>query len=172
MHRPSRTAYVGFAVALCLTALANTASAQNAGFVRLIRPYHQVALAQLPEVEKELSLTDEQKQLAQDLNDDLNQERMALWQEAAGDFDSIREDMALLNNDIADEFAAKLDDAQKKPKPMAPQPSSTSELPRRSRSPKSNRGSSTSCGRLPAEVGRALTGRISVKRKPTLKSTS
>jgi hypothetical protein len=114
MHRSSRTACVGFAVALCLTALANTASAQNAGFVRLIRPYHQVALAQLPEVEKELSLTDEQKQLAQDLNDDLNQERMALWQEAAGDFDSIREDMALLNNDIADEFAAKLDDAQKK----------------------------------------------------------
>lgn len=112
MHRPRLTA--AFAIALGLTALANSASAQRAGFIRLFRPYHQVVLAQLPEVEKELSLTDEQKQLAVDLNDDLNQERGALWQEAAGDFDSIREDMALLNNDIADEFAQKLDDAQKK----------------------------------------------------------
>ncbi len=114
MHRLPRIAGAAFAMALGFTALANPASAQIAGFVRLIRPYHQVALAHLPEVQKELSLTDEQKQLAEDLNNDLNAERGALWQEAAGDFDSIREDMALLNNDIADEFAEKLDDAQKK----------------------------------------------------------
>ncbi len=110
----SRAAIAALAIAIGLTALANSASAQGASFIRLFRPYHQVALAQLPEAAKELSLTDEQKQLAVDLNNDLNAERGALWREAAGDIDSIREDMNLLNNDIADEFAEKLDDGQKK----------------------------------------------------------
>jgi hypothetical protein len=102
------------ALALASLASAPAAHAQLAGFARLFRPYHQVALAQLPEVEKELKLTDAQKTKAADLNDELNQERFAIFQDAAGDREYMREEMAKLNDDIAKQFADGLDDAQKK----------------------------------------------------------
>jgi Spy/CpxP family protein refolding chaperone len=101
-------------VALVLPAFCQPACAQFAAFTRLFRPHHQVALAQLPEVADALKLTDEQKNKAVELNDAYNQERGALFQEAQGDFDSIREDMAKLTKETADKFNESLDDAQKK----------------------------------------------------------
>jgi hypothetical protein len=101
-------------VAIVLATFTQSAHAQRAGFIRLFRPYHQVVLAQLDEVEAELKLTDEQQTKAVELNDTLNEERGALFQEAAGDFDSIREDMATLNEEIAAEFNEALDETQKK----------------------------------------------------------
>jgi hypothetical protein len=117
MNRLLRPAALLFAAALALLAPAQSAHAQGGGFavfIRLFRPYHQVALAQLPEVEKELKLTEEQKTKTLDLFDTLNEERGALFQEAAGDFDSIREDMAKLNSDIAKEYSDALDETQRK----------------------------------------------------------
>ncbi len=109
MYRPL---WILPAVAVIVAALAPSTHAQRAGFIRLFRPYHQVALAQLTEVEKDLKLTDEQKDKMLDLYDTLNEERGALWQEAAGDFESIRDDMAELNNDIAAQFNEALDETQ------------------------------------------------------------
>ncbi len=113
MNRTIRRATIALAAALTVTAWSAAAHAQVAGFVRLFRPYHQVVLAQLDEVAKDLKLTDEQKDKAVEINDQLNQDRGALWQEAAGDFESIRDDMAKLNADAAAKFAESLDDAQK-----------------------------------------------------------
>jgi Spy/CpxP family protein refolding chaperone len=114
MNRPLRPALTLAVLALASLAAVPAAHAQRAGFARLFRPYHQVALAQLPEVEKELKLTDAQKTKASELEDDLRQERSAIFQDAAGDFEYMREEMTKLNNEIAKEFAAELDEAQNK----------------------------------------------------------
>jgi hypothetical protein len=114
MYRPLRPALTLAVLALAGLAAAPAAHAQRAGFARLFRPYHQVALAQLPEVEKELKLTEAQKTKATELNDELNQERFAIFQDAAGDREFMREEMAKLNDEIAKEFTDGLDDAQKK----------------------------------------------------------
>ena len=116
MYRLIRPLMALCAVTLTISAFAPRANAQGfpTFFIRLFRPYHQVALAQLPEVEKDLKLTEDQKTKTLDLFDKLNEERGALFQEAAGDFESIREDMAKLNSDIAKEFNDTLDEAQRK----------------------------------------------------------
>jgi Spy/CpxP family protein refolding chaperone len=112
MARSLRLAAVAL-VALAAAASSSSANAQVAGFIRLFRPYHQVVLAQLDEVAKDLKLTDDQKKKVVELDDKLNEERRALWEEAAGDFDSIREPMNKLNAEIATDLAKELDDAQK-----------------------------------------------------------
>jgi len=112
MARSLRLAAVALA-ALTAAASSSSANAQVAGFIRLFRPYHQVVLAQLDEVAKDLKLTDDQKKKVVELDDKLNEERRALWEEAAGDFDSIREPMNKLNAEIAADFVKELDDAQK-----------------------------------------------------------
>ena len=109
MNRLLRPVGAAFAAALALTVLASPAQAQVRGFIRLFRPYHQVVLVQLPEVEKALALKAEQKDKALDLYEELNEERGALFQEAAGDFESIRDDMQKLNDDIAMQFDESLD---------------------------------------------------------------
>jgi Spy/CpxP family protein refolding chaperone len=114
MNRPLRSVLALTALALAGLASAPSAHAQGGAFIRLFRPYHQVVLVQLSEVEKELKLTDEQKTKAADLNDELNQERMAIWQDAQGDREMIREETNKLNNEIAKEFVDGLDDAQNK----------------------------------------------------------
>ncbi len=96
MYRSIRPLMALCAVALTMSAFAPRANSQGfpTFFIRLFRPYHQVALAQLPEVEKDLKLTDDQKTKTLDLFDKLNEERGALFQDAAGDLHSIREEMA------------------------------------------------------------------------------
>jgi hypothetical protein len=101
-------------VGLSIAGLAAPARAQSAAFVRLFRPYHQVALAQLAEVETDLKLTDEQKTKALDLYDELNEERRAIWQESAGDFEGMIEETGKLAAEIAEEFAKSLDETQQK----------------------------------------------------------
>jgi Spy/CpxP family protein refolding chaperone len=113
MKRVTQAALVVLAAGF-LAAVAPNAHAQRAAFVRLFRPYHQVVLAQLDEVAKDLKLTDEQKEKVTELSDTLNEERGALIQEAAGDFDSIREEMANLVKDIAAELNEALDETQQK----------------------------------------------------------
>lgn len=109
----ARRAAVTLTAALTVTAVTASAHAQVAGWVRLIRPYHQVVLSQLDEVAKDIKLTDEQKEKAVELNDTLNQDRGALWQEAQGDPDSLREGMTKINSDITAKLNELLDEAQK-----------------------------------------------------------
>jgi Spy/CpxP family protein refolding chaperone len=112
MPRSIRLAAVAL-VAFAAAAASSSANAQVTGFIRLFRPYHQVVLAQLDEVAKDLKLTDAQKKKAEELETKLNEDRRALWEKAAGDFESIREDTNKLNAEIAAEFEKELDDAQK-----------------------------------------------------------
>lgn len=113
MKRLSLLAALTPALAIAMTSGASHAHAQRAGFIRLFRPYHQAALAQMDEVIDALKLNDEQQDKAIELYDKLNQERGALWQQAAGDFESIREDMARLNREIADQLNEALDETQR-----------------------------------------------------------
>jgi hypothetical protein len=72
-----------------------------------------VALAQLDEVQAELMLNDEQQEQVVNLNRQLNEERMSLFQNAAGDRAKIREGIAKLNQEFADKFAEQLDESQR-----------------------------------------------------------
>src|SRR5262245_31294717 len=114
MRRLIRPLSTVFAVALVAAATAPRANAQIAGFIRLFRPYHQSSLAQLPDVAKELKLTDEQKTKIVEIYDKLNEDRGALFQQANGDFESIREDMTKLNAESAKEVNKLLDETQQK----------------------------------------------------------
>lgn len=115
MNRLIRSACTALAVALLFAGRAPVAQAQFAPeLIRLFRPFHQVAIAQLPEVEKELKLTDAQKAKARELNDSYNEDRLSLFQDAQGDFDSIADDMAKLNAETAKKFNETMDEGQQK----------------------------------------------------------
>jgi Spy/CpxP family protein refolding chaperone len=101
-------------VVLAASAAAPRASAQVAGFVKLFRPYHQTALAQLPEVEQDLKLTGEQKSKIVELYDKLNEDRQALFPKAQSDFEGFIADMTKLTNDAAKAVNALLDETQQK----------------------------------------------------------
>ena len=58
------------------------------GFSRLFGVIPAVSLAQLAEIQQELKLNDEQKKKVVQLNEQLNDERRQLFQDAAGDFDT------------------------------------------------------------------------------------
>lgn len=97
-------------------AMADSASAQRGrgGIGRLFGPIPAVTLAQLTEVQQELKLSDEQNDKIAELNDDLSDERRQIFQEAAGDFAKMREDIAELYSEYALKFNALLDEAQQK----------------------------------------------------------
>lgn len=73
-----------------------------------------VSIAQLEEVQQELNLTDEQKQQVAALNDELNQRRREAFQNAAGDWDKVRAEIAKIYKETHDKFAKQLDEAQQK----------------------------------------------------------
>jgi hypothetical protein len=103
--------------ALVVTALAATAApvaAQRAGGGSRIFLLPPVTLAQLAEVQEELKLNDDQKTKAEELQQELVDERGAIFQDAAGDWDYIREEMATLNADISKQLDEVLDEAQRK----------------------------------------------------------
>jgi Spy/CpxP family protein refolding chaperone len=100
---------------LCLVvAFSQSALAQRGGGARLFGAIPAVTLAQLEEVEKELKLTDEQQQKAEALNEELNNARREAWQNAAGDFEKVREDVSKLYRDFTAKFNAGLEEPQQK----------------------------------------------------------
>jgi Spy/CpxP family protein refolding chaperone len=73
-----------------------------------------VSLAQLEEVQQDLKLDDKQKQVVVDLNAKLNDDRMALFQDAGGDREKIRQGIAKLYQDVTAKFNESLDEKQQK----------------------------------------------------------
>lgn len=96
-----------------LLTVATSANAQRRGFGRMFGATPAVSLAQLEEVQTELKLTDDQKAKVTKLNADLSEERRAAREDAGGDFDKMRKEVALLNIEFDKEFAAALDEAQR-----------------------------------------------------------
>jgi hypothetical protein len=112
--KPHQRLLVALSVLLASACAPMPARAQSAAFVRLFRPYHQTALVQLPEVEKELKLTEEQIEKAAELYTAFIQERGQLWQDAAGDYESIRDEAVKLTDDTAAKLNEVLDESQQK----------------------------------------------------------
>jgi hypothetical protein len=113
MIRLTRTTTTSLAFALLAAMSASTHAQQPRRNARLfLQP--MVTLAQLEEVQKELKLTDEQKTKAADLQQRLRDERQTIWQDAAGDWDKVREETNKLNAEIAKEFSGALDEGQQK----------------------------------------------------------
>jgi Spy/CpxP family protein refolding chaperone len=85
---------------------------RGGGFMRFfLQP--SVAFAQLEEVEQELKLTDEQKEKVVEMNEQLNEDRMTLFQGSGGDRAKIREGVAKLYAEATEKFDKELDDAQR-----------------------------------------------------------
>lgn len=114
MNRSHRVLLVCLASLGLLFAVTSQANAQRRGLMRMFGVIPSVTLAQLEEVQTELKLTDEQKQKALTLNDDLSEERQAARQDAAGDFEKMRKEIALLYVEFTKEFNALLDEGQQK----------------------------------------------------------
>lgn len=96
-------------------------SRENEGVAEGARPartrmlvQHPITLAQLEDVAGELKLSDEQKKKIAELADEMQQERQAIFQSAAGDFDMIRREMNDLNAQMEDELNEALDESQRK----------------------------------------------------------
>ncbi len=73
----------------------------------------RVSLATLPTVQEALNLSDEQKQLADSLHDQMTEDRREVFQSGGGDFDGMRVKMEKLDADATGKFSEKLDDTQK-----------------------------------------------------------
>jgi hypothetical protein len=115
MHRFA----AGSATALvCLTTLATGAlrAAEPAPRPPWTRSFlqHAVTLATLDDVAAELKLSDEQRKTAADLETKLREGRQEIFQNAAGDFEKIREEMNKFSSELAEELSKSLDDAQRK----------------------------------------------------------
>jgi Spy/CpxP family protein refolding chaperone len=118
-RRLSRAACLLAAIA-ALAIFADAASAQGGrgrggrgGFGRGFRPFHQVELATLPEVQADLKLTDDQKTKVAELSDAFREERRGQGGRGGGGFSpEAREAQAKLNADFAGKLNEILDDAQ------------------------------------------------------------
>lgn len=119
-RRLPRAACLLAAIALAAL-LADAASAQGGGgrgrggrgFGRGFRPFHQVELATLPEVQADLKLTDQQKTKIAELADALREERRGLGFGGGGGFSpEAREAQAKLSAEFAGKLNEILDDAQ------------------------------------------------------------
>ncbi len=85
---------------------------RRSGMSRLFGVIPAVSLAQLTEIQQELKLSDEQKEVIVQLNEQLNDQRRQLFQDAAGDFDRMREGTAQLNAKFAAQLDAALEESQ------------------------------------------------------------
>lgn len=113
-----RTQQFGWAACalLVFTCSWNTAHAQRGGGMRM-QNTARVQLATLPEVESDTKLTAEQKSLAKSLKEKLDAKRAEMrggGGGGGGGGQDARAALTKLTNEVDAEFAAKLDDAQKK----------------------------------------------------------
>jgi DNA-binding MarR family transcriptional regulator len=73
----------------------------------------RVSLSTLAPVQKVLALTDEQKELADSLHDELTEERNDIFQNSGGDFEAARVEYEEVTDELNAKFSDKLDDTQK-----------------------------------------------------------
>jgi Spy/CpxP family protein refolding chaperone len=116
MTRHHSRTHLTATVLIVLVACTHSASAQGPSgqFYRLFGEISTVTLAQLDEVSAALKLNDEQKTSLAKLNDELNRARFEAFQDAQGDFEGMRDDVAELYTEFHGKVAAVLDDAQQK----------------------------------------------------------
>lgn len=74
----------------------------------------RVSLATLAPVQEALKLSDEQKELADQLHDKLMEDRREVFQGGGGDFEAMRKEIEDLNTAANNKFAEKLDEAQQR----------------------------------------------------------
>jgi hypothetical protein len=99
-----------------LLALSFAAFASNDALAQMRRsPFgtSRVSLATLGPVQEELKLSDEQKALADELHDQLTEDRREVFQGGGGDFDAMRKEIEEIDAEATTKFNEKLDDTQK-----------------------------------------------------------
>lgn len=106
--------FVLFGALISLSAVPAHAQRGGGGWGRMFQ-LPAVTLAQLDAVQKDLKLSDEQKQQVTELNEKLNEERRELFQGGqGGDREQFREKWTKFNADATNSFNEILDDAQEK----------------------------------------------------------
>lgn len=102
------------AVLAIVFTLCQPAWAQRGGGAARVRIFLQpaVSIAQLEEVQQELKLSDQQKQQVAALNEELNQQRREAFQNAASDWEKLREEIEKIYQETQDKFAKQLDESQ------------------------------------------------------------
>jgi Spy/CpxP family protein refolding chaperone len=93
------------------------ASASNEAAAQMRRsPFgtSRVSLATLAPVQEELKLTDEQKGQADELHDQLTEDRREVFQSGGGDWDAMRQEIEELDDEATAKFTEKLEDGQKR----------------------------------------------------------
>lgn len=98
---------------LALMVLASAGEEASAQMRRSPFGTSRVSLATLTPVQKELKLTDEQKGQADELHDQLTEDRRDVFQNGGGDWDAMRKDLEELDAEATAKFTEKLDDGQK-----------------------------------------------------------
>lgn len=100
-----------------LLAILLLASAAEDAFAQMRRsPFgtSRVSLATLQPVQEALELTTEQTELADELHDQLNEDRQDVFQNGGGDFDAMRKELEELDAAATSKFTDKLDDKQQR----------------------------------------------------------
>lgn len=72
----------------------------------------RVSLGTLEPVREALKLTEEQQKLADELHDELMEDRREIFQDGGGDFEAMRKELEELDAEATEEFTEELDDAQ------------------------------------------------------------
>lgn len=103
-----------FAAALIVTSTVSLTLPVTAQQRRSPFDVPRVSLASLPEVQAELKFTDEQKTLANSLQEQLVEDRRKVFQNGSGDWDAMRIEIEKLSNEASAKVLDKLDDGQKK----------------------------------------------------------
>jgi hypothetical protein len=98
---------------LALTFVGSTGNEASAQMRRSPFGTSRVSLATLPPVQEELKLNDEQKSLADELHDQLTEDRREVFQSGGGDWDAMRKEIEELDADATAKFNEKLEDGQK-----------------------------------------------------------
>jgi DNA-binding MarR family transcriptional regulator len=109
-HQRTFVVVLGIGLSLAVT---QDVSAQRGRGGRGFFGVARIQLATLEKVQSELKLSDEQKKLAEEINQKLSQDRRDLFQGGGGDFAAMREKMEKLNTEASAAFAEKLDAAQR-----------------------------------------------------------
>ena len=109
-NRFSIVLVLGIILTFSLSDLASAQRGRGRGFFGAAR----IQLATLEEVQSELKLSDEQKKVAEDINQQLSDQRRELFQRGGGDRDAMREKMRKIDDEANAKLAATLDEGQQK----------------------------------------------------------
>jgi hypothetical protein len=115
MSRQCQRLWAVVVMLVVVLAVAESASAQGGrGSFRRLFGVAKAQLATLPEVQTDLKMTDEQKTRVAEINDQLGEDRRALWGTSFGRYSEIRGDLEKLNTEASANLDKVLDESQRK----------------------------------------------------------